>query len=145
MTALEFRFPPEPEHLRALRSQLRDKLAEFGVPEDLADNVLLVTDEIVSNAIEHAEDYRGHSGRLLVRVEPQDGDVLLEFEDPDVPPEVIAELAEALAAKRDNRPPPDSERGRGLFLIAHNVKDLEVKQRDDGGLHLHGRFTEALA
>ena len=45
---MEFQFPPEPEHLRSLRRHLRTKLDELGVNGDVADNMLLVIDEIVT-------------------------------------------------------------------------------------------------
>ena len=141
---VEFKFPPEPKYLRNLRERLRDKLAGLGVAEDTVDNVLLVTDEIVSNAIEHSDGYRAAEVKLIVRLGARGHDILLEFEDPDVPADVVEEIAEALA-NRGERPPLHSERGRGLFLIAQNVDRLEVSARPDGGLRLQGRFQGALA
>ena len=140
---MEFRFPPEPEHLRSLRRHLRTKLDELGVHGDMADSVLLVLDEIVTNAIEHSDPYRDADGHLTVRLCTRDAAVVFDFEDPDVPEPVVRELAAALSAGPGNRPPPDSERGRGLFLIAHHVDGLEITLRDGGGMRLHGRFPDA--
>jgi len=118
-------------------------LEAAGIREDVVDNVLLVADEIVSNAIEHSDGYRAEQGNLVVRLSTADDDVLLEFEDPDVPGDMVDQLSEALAAGTENRPPLDSERGRGLFLIALNVDVLTVRERPGGGLLLLGRFHGA--
>jgi len=137
---LEFRFPPALEHLRSLRRHLRQKLQESHVSVETADSVILVLDEIVTNAIEHADSYRNESGWLLVRLDASGTDVLFEFEDPDVPTDVVDALAATLANSNEDHPPIDNERGRGLFLVALNIDDLKISHRPDGGLHLHGRF-----
>jgi anti-sigma regulatory factor (Ser/Thr protein kinase) len=141
---LEFRFPPELEHLRCLRRHLRTKLDELGVSADAADNVLLVVDEVVTNAIEHSDPYRVANGHLTVKLSTSGNDILLDFEDPDVPETVVRQLAAMLSNGPGNRPPPEFERGRGLFLIAHHVDRLEISLRPKGGMHLHGRFPGAL-
>ncbi len=138
---LEFRFPPALEHLRSLRKHLREKLEESQIAIEVADSVVLVLDEIVTNAIEHAGSYRDESGWLLVRMEASATAVIFEFEDPDVPTEVVDSLATALANSEQTHPPIHNERGRGLFLVALNIDELKVSHRPDGGLHLHGRFN----
>lgn len=140
---LEFRFPPDPEHLRILRQHVRSKLEGLAIEEDTVNNVVLVVDEMVANAIEHADPYRG-SGHLLVRLRASGSDVLLDFEDPDVPADVIEELNTLLAAGAEKRPSPESERGRGLFLMATNIDRLEIVSRPDGGMLLKGRFVDAI-
>lgn len=145
MTApLEFQFPPDPEHLRSLRQHLRSKLNDLGVIGEVADNVVLIIDEIVTNSIEHSDPYR-NDGQLVVRLGTDEKDVTLEFEDPDVPGSVVEELARAIESKIEKQPPPDSERGRGLFLIASHIDSLEISQRARGGLLLRGRFRSERA
>ena len=117
----------------------------MGVSDDRADSMVLVLDEIVTNAIEHGDSYRNSKGWLLLRIEASGRDLLLEFEDPDVPPRVVAQLASAIAAWTDALPPVDSERGRGLFLIARNLDRPEIKPAPGGGLQLRGRFRDVLA
>ena len=141
---LEIEFPPDPGFARTLRGSLRASLSGMGVSEDRLDFVLLVVDEIVNNAIEHSAAYRA-DGKLLLRMTAKGRDVWLNFEDPDVPGEVITELSQVLSGPADDVPPLDSERGRGLFLIAMNVEELEVDQRPQGGMVLRGRFPDALA
>lgn len=142
---LEIEFPADPNVTRTLRQDLRTKLEAMQVAPESLDFVLLVVDEIVNNAIEHSADYRAAKGQLRIRIEPQGQDVMLGFEDPDVPGDVVDELATVLGGGFDDTPPLESERGRGLFLIAFNVQDLRVSRRPDGGMLLQGRFPDALA
>lgn len=137
----EYRFPPEAEQLRAVRRGIGERLENRGCDEDLAGNVALVVDEIVNNAIEHSDEYRAAGAELVLRVTPSGSDVSLEFEDPDVPPDVVEELSQRLQDSLSGGPPPiDNERGRGLFLIAGFVEDLAVGTLGPGGgLQLRGR------
>jgi len=140
-----YRFPPDVEHLRTLRSHLRHKLRLLGVPKDRAETVILVLDEIVTNSIEHAHGYRNSSSCLTLQMRTTGHDLQLDFEDPDVPATVVQKLASALASWGGSRPPLDSERGRGLYLIARNVDRLEIDERPGGGLCLRAGFFGALA
>ncbi|MEM7202357.1 MAG: ATP-binding protein [Planctomycetota bacterium] len=135
---IEFDFPPQPRFLRSLRNQLRHALGERGVAEDTTDVVLLVVDEIVSNAIEHATDYRSGAANLSLRVAAAPERVSVEFVDPEVPDELVAELQQRVADSRNGPPPLDSERGRGLFLITEHFGEVRIDRAADGGLHLRG-------
>ena len=139
--ALEFEFPPEPERLRWLRETLREELQRIAVSSDVANTVVLVVDEIVSNAIEHASSYRD-GGHLMVRLEHGTGRLAMVFEDPDVPGNVVEDLARALEASRGQPPNPLAERGRGLFLVSECMVDPVISPRDGGGLHLRGSFDD---
>lgn len=138
---LEFVFPPDAEHLRTLRHHLRRKLVELAVFGELADSVVLVVDEIVTNAIEHARPYRLGAGQLVLRLERRADRVWLDFEDPDVPATVVQELARVLA-ERAQPVDPAAERGRGLLLVAENVEALRIEEGPRGGMRLHGRFLD---
>lgn len=138
-TPIVFRFPPEVSHLRMLRRTVRDGLQAQGVPSTTIELVVLVLDEVVSNAIEHGHGYRARNEPLSVAVRSNGIEVELDFEDPEAPGEVVSEIADALERSRGKRPPPDSERGRGLYLVADSLADLSVRPAPGGGLHLHGR------
>ena len=136
---LDFRFPAEPDHLRNLRQMLREGLAAMGVDEIVADRVLLVVDEIVSNAIEHGADYRQGEEPLRARVQLLgDQRVFLQFEDRDMPSEALAQLAREVQNTNGAAPTAELERGRGLFLVRELMVDLEVHEMIGGGMLLEG-------
>ena len=146
MTApFEFALPPEPEHLRALRRWMRHKLARVGVDADQVDSAILVVDEMISNAIEHGAVYRRLFEPLVVRMELAGADLLIEFDDPEVPPEVAAQIRRTLSGAKLERPPIDSERGRGMFLVADALRDIQVDGLADGGLRIRGRLPGTCA
>ena len=118
-------------------------LEELAADEQSVNKVVLVIDEMVANAIEHADPYRG-SSELLLRLTQRGQDVALDFEDPDVPADVIAELGAMLATGSERRPPVESERGRGLFLMATGIDQLEVSGRPGGGMRLTGCFPRVV-
>ena len=138
-TPIVFRFPPEASHLRMLRRTVRDGLEAQGVPSATIELVVLVLDEVVSNSIEHGSSYRARHEHLSVSVRSNGIEVELDFEDPEAPRTVVDELADALERSRGKRPPPESERGRGLYLVADSLTELSVRPAKGGGLHLHGR------
>ncbi len=59
---LEFDIPPELSYLRELRRMVRERVCKLGAREERVDRLVLAVDEIVSNSIEHGDDYRinGH-------------------------------------------------------------------------------------
>jgi len=139
---LDYRFPAEPEHLRMFRNMLRDGLVEMGVLEDATERVLLVMDEIVSNAIEHGADYRRGEKPLRVRVQLVGGRRLfLQFHDEDMPTEILAELSREIV-NGSHMPVAELERGRGLFLIREFLSDLQVLELTGGGMLLEGFLRE---
>ena len=89
MEVLEFRLPAKIAHLRVLRRSLRQGLQDMGVAELPLDRLLLVVDEVVSNAIEHGQIYRRSAEPILVQVHRQDRGLLLSIEDADVPAAVV--------------------------------------------------------
>lgn len=136
----EFCFPPEPEHLRAMRRLVRQRLGKDGVGDHAIEMLLLVLDEIVSNAIEHGLTYRKLHDPLLVRVHRNGDAVELEFEDPETPVELVQKLKAVLGTSGIDLPPIANERGRGLFLVAALLQDIRITIRTHGGLRLTGRL-----
>ncbi len=132
------------EHVRTLRHDLRERLLPLGVAENDVDRLLLVVDEIVSNAIEHGRQYRRPDDVLTVRFAVESEHVDLEFVDPAVPGDTVLQIRAILEQCKSGRPPLDSERGRGLFLIGDGLDVIEVRGELDGtGLRLRGRLVRA--
>lgn len=116
----EYRFSPQLANVTLVRHFLADWLHLLGVSGVEGDDLLLVASELCSNAVRAAS---GRPGALALRAIPVDDAVAIEVEDDggglDWPDMVIDEL-----------PDPDSEQGRGLFLV-HALTD-EVRFRRDG-------------
>ncbi|HLU40539.1 MAG TPA: ATP-binding protein [Planctomycetota bacterium] len=139
---LDERFPAEPAALRALRTRVRGALQGLALPGHDAETVLLVVDELVSNAIEHGSAYRSGGTPLRVRLEAAGDDLLLEFADADMPSDQIAAMARAFAATDLELPDLEDERGRGMFLILTALHGIRIEDRSasGGGMLLVGRF-----
>jgi anti-sigma regulatory factor (Ser/Thr protein kinase) len=139
---LDFRFPAEPDHLRVLRRMLRKGLVAMGIAESVTDRVLLVMDEIVSNAIEHGADYRQGEAPLRARVTlVEDDRLFLQFHDEDMPAEILAEVSREIL-NGGYTPVAGLERGRGLFLIREFLSELQVQELSGGGMLLEGFLRE---
>ena len=139
---LDFRFPAEPGHLRVFRRMLREGLAAMGIAEPATERVVLVMDEIVSNAIEHGADYRQGEKPLRARVMlVEDDRLFLQFHDEDMPAEILAAVSDEIL--NGNYPPVAGlERGRGLFLIREFLSELRVQELSGGGMLLEGFLRE---
>ena len=136
---LDFRFPAEPDQLRVLRRLLRKGLAAMGVSEAATDRVLLVVDEVVSNAIEHGAHYRQGEKPLRARVLlGEDRRLFLQFQDEDMPSEIFAEVSRQILNVNGLAPLAELERGRGLFLVRELLSDLQVQELSGGGMLLQG-------
>ena len=140
---LQFSVPPDAAHLRVLRRTVRDRLMQSGVRALTIDLVLLVVDEVVSNAIEHGSSYRARRSPLAIELRLHGIEIEFDFEDPEAPAGLVDELQAALERCRSHLPPPESERGRGLWLVADHLRDLRITRATGGGLHLHGLVSGA--
>ncbi len=139
-----FKLKPRFEQVRSLRHGLRERLEPLGVSEHDVGRLLLVVDEMVSNAIEHGEDYRRPDDLLTVRFAVDVAHVDIEFIDPAVPAATIRDILDLLAQCRNGRPPIHSERGRGLFLINDGLDQLDLSGDPTGtGLRVRGRFLRS--
>jgi len=138
----EFRFGVHADYgeVRTFRCAVRERLETTGLAEAIVDRLVLVLDEIVCNSIEHGHAYRSVKDVLEVRVRLVDGHLDIRFCDPSCPPHVVREIDRLLVKSRQGVS-PDSERGRGLFLIHDGLEDLEVRTGPGGvGLELRGRL-----
>ncbi|MET9503974.1 ATP-binding protein [Streptomyces sp. NPDC006622] len=99
-----FRIPKHRRHVPHARQRVREALAGWGVTAQLADSVVLLANELVTNAVTHC---RVSDAQVKVTLTLLGAEVVLEVSDPD----------------RDRLPRlhhsgPDEERGRGLALVA---------------------------
>jgi anti-sigma regulatory factor (Ser/Thr protein kinase) len=138
---MPLRFPPDPARLREVRRDARARAMDLGATPAVCDAVSLVVDELVNNAIEHGAAYRRRGTELSVVVGAASGRLTVDFVDPEMPEPKVRELARALQEASGGMPTLDSERGRGLFLIAIYMEELRVDIAPGGGLHLHGRLA----
>lgn len=136
----ELRFLPDGAVLREVRADVRRLAASLGAEEAVCDNLALVVDELVNNAIEHGAAYRQQRIELRVRLACDAVRFLIEFHDPEMPDDQVAELAAALAAAGDGMPSLENERGRGLFLLTVYLEGLRAERASGGGLLLRGEI-----
>ena len=115
--------PLEASHLLRARERLRDYLREYCASSDLIDDVVLCIEEACTNAIRHsgARDdmeiaLRFADGRLVALVKDAGRGFDIESFDPCVAPD------------------PARDHGRGLFIIANVMDELEL--RCDAGLEV---------
>ncbi|MGW7822979.1 ATP-binding protein [Streptomyces puniciscabiei] len=110
-SAAAFDLPAQPAAVGTARRVVRDLLTAWGVPGGARDDAVLVTSELVTNALVHAAGERiacrlhGTADQLRIEVEDQDG-------GPTRP-----------AARR---PGADDQHGRGLFLVDALCRDWGV-------------------
>ncbi|MGW2650516.1 ATP-binding protein [Streptomyces sp. NPDC001393] len=109
--AAAFELPGQPAAVGTARRVVEDLLTAWGVPDGPLSDALLVTSELVTNALVHAAGERiacrlhGTADRIRIEVEDQDG-------GPTLP-----------AARC---PAPDEQHGRGLFLVDALSRDWGV-------------------
>ena len=126
--------------MRMLRKALRDQLLKWKLSPNHVDRTLLVVDELVSNAIEHGLAHRTVHDPLTLRARLEGQDLVVGLEDPEVPNAIVQELERTLGSPKAELPELDSERGRGLFLIATWLEKISVHRRAAGGMSIEGRI-----
>ena len=121
---VSFRLPSAPASVSAARAYARESLDAWGTPADVRDDAVLVTSELVTNAVAHAGGtqmvcrLRAGGGRLSVEVEDQ---------------------ARARSFPVPRTPGHDSQNGRGLLLVEALCRQWGVREAPRG----HGRITWA--
>lgn len=131
-------FAPRAGVLRQLRAEVRKVAIALGANERVSDNLALVVDELVNNAIEHGAEYRQRGLDLAVQFQVVGERLRIEFFDPEMPHARVEELARLVTQAMDGMPSLDSERGRGLFLLSVYLQDLQATEAHTGGLKLGG-------
>lgn len=135
-----FTFAPRAGVIKQLRAEVRKLAVAFGAESRVGDNLALVVDELVNNAIEHGAEYRRRGSDLAVQIEVAGEQLRIEFFDPEMPADTVADLAQMLVAAANGMPSLESERGRGLFLLTVYLQDLRAEPATAGGLRLIGHI-----
>jgi PAS domain S-box-containing protein len=128
---LTFSLPLDPARLLRARHRIRDYLYEFGAEPSDVDRVVLAIEEAMTNAVRHS----GSTEELDVSVCFEGADLVAEVKDHGQGFDVSCFDPSAV---------PDlfATGGRGLFLIAHLMDDLELCC--DGGLEVRAVKRDVL-
>ncbi|MFJ8432186.1 ATP-binding protein [Kitasatospora sp. NPDC094019] len=105
--------------VRVARREIRDQLASWGWSGDRVDDLVLITSELVTNAVVHA---CAGDGEVRLHLQEFDGDCRLEVWDPrhDLP-------------LHSRAPRRFSECGRGIDLVRQLAFDFGVVTRKGAG------------
>lgn len=134
MNGKRLQFAASPGVVSKVRDAVRRLVADLGAAESVGDQLALVADELINNAIEHGAVYRRRGEALALEVAvAAAGRLRVEFVDPEMPGELVARLAAHVAEATGGLPALDSERGRGLFLLTVFLQDLRVEAAGVGG------------
>lgn len=133
MNGKRLQFAANPGVVGKVRDAVRRLAADLGAAESVGDQLALVADELINNAIEHGAVYRRRGEALALEVAAAAGRLRVEFVDPEMPGELVARLAAHVAEATGGLPALDSERGRGLFLLTVFLQDLRVEAAGVGG------------
>jgi anti-sigma regulatory factor (Ser/Thr protein kinase) len=143
MNGKRLQFAASPGVVGKVRDAVRRLAADLGAAESVGDQLALVADELINNAIEHGAVYRRRGESLALEVAAAAaGRLRVEFVDPEMPGELVARLAAHVAEATGGLPALDSERGRGLFLLTVFLQDLRVEPAGlAGGLRIVGHVA----
>ncbi|MFO0278231.1 MAG: ATP-binding protein [Planctomycetota bacterium] len=142
MNGKRLQFAANPGVVGKVRDAVRRLAADLGAAESVGDQLALVADELINNAIEHGAVYRRRGAALALEVAAAAGRLRVEFVDPEMPGELVARLAAHVAEATGGLPALDSERGRGLFLLTVFLQDLRVETAGAaGGLRIVGHVA----
>lgn len=129
---LAFRLPLDPARLLRARQRIRDYLHEHGVDPELIEDIVLVTEEAMTNAVRHS----GAHDDLEVCVGFEQGDLVVDVRDRGSGFDV-----EGFDPSR--QPGPLEPCGRGLYLIARLMDQVDLRTGD--GLEVRAVKRDVLA
>ncbi len=129
---------------RMARHLVRQFARTGGLPESELDQLTLVADELLTNAVDHggggaaleeAEHAEPTRMQMLLYVSHDAWEMRVADQGGGDP-----EVVRAMIAPPDGVPDLEDERGRGFFLMAQLVDSLEVRRSEDGlGLEMVAR------
>ncbi len=121
---LHFHLPPEPARLLRARERIRDYLGPLCTDDEAIDDVVFCVTEACANVIRHSGTAEGM-------------DVSVRFSGDAVVADVVdrGQGFDVTAFDLERLPDVTGTGGRGLFLMAHLMDDLELES--DGGVRLH--------
>ncbi|MGW3955893.1 ATP-binding protein [Streptomyces sp. NPDC004752] len=106
-----FDLPATPTSVGAARRAVRALLTRWGTDDEVRDNAVIVTSELVTNAVTHSA-----SERIACRLHSTADRLRIEVEDQN----------RAAALPTPRQPDPDDQSGRGLLLVAALSRDWGV-------------------
>lgn len=145
---LKLDLPAAHSAARMARQLVREFALREGLDDGEVDNLLLVADELLSNAVDHGgggaareeHELEGEVTMQLTLVVRDGGWVLDVADEGGGDPEEVDELLHP-----PGLPDLEDERGRGFFLISGLCQSLSVRRREDGkglvitAVRLHGK------
>ncbi|MGP4049874.1 ATP-binding protein [Streptomyces sp. 2A115] len=123
--ACVFGLPPTPASVGVARRNVRELLSEWGTSRETCDSAVLVTSELVTNALTHTQ-----SEWIVCRLRTAGERLHIEVEDQN----------RGLTLPAPRRPTPDDQGGRGLLLVG--VLSSDWGTRDTA--HRPGRIVWAV-
>jgi serine/threonine-protein kinase RsbW len=125
--ALKFVLTPPigPQGIRSVRKSVSYLMGQWGFTDESRDNIALALSEALNNAREHGsvKDTRIEVTCLLEGL-------VAKLKVEDFGEKDASDATRAFDSK--DIPPPDSERGRGIFLIRSLMDDVEMKCKPGG-------------
>ncbi|MFJ8358291.1 ATP-binding protein [Streptomyces sp. NPDC093984] len=112
-----FDLPAVPAAVGLARTSVRRLLGRWGTGDCTTDNAVLVTSELVTNAVKHTA-----SDRIVCRIRTDGHRLRIEVQDEN--------RGGTLPTRR--RPGPDDQNGRGLTLVGMLSGDWGVREAPDG-------------
>jgi anti-sigma regulatory factor (Ser/Thr protein kinase) len=110
--------------------QLHDKLEalalETGIPQEHLHKVQLAAEEYLTNVFKYAFDQQG-SPHVKVRLQLENGELCLEFEDEGRPFNLLEHPAPDLTVPLDQRPVG----GLGIHMIRQSMDRVEYRRSGD--------------
>ncbi|MGA6219605.1 ATP-binding protein [Streptomyces umbrinus] len=112
-----FGLSPTPASVGVARRNVRELLSEWGASPETCDNAVLVTSELVTNALTHTA-----SEWIVCRLRTAGGRLHIEVEDQN----------RGLTLPAQRSAGPDDQGGRGLMLVGMVSSDWGVKDSANG-------------
>ncbi|MFE6283447.1 ATP-binding protein [Streptomyces sp. NPDC057877] len=117
-----------PRSIRLARLHTRRRLTMWRWPGDI-DDAVLVTSELVANAVRHGR-LPGHELHLGLRTGEGGEDLIVDVSDPILTFPTV-----------DKEPGEDAEFGRGLLVVSQIAAELDWFLRQDAGKTVRARLA----
>jgi len=130
---LRLQIPCERTQLGLLLDSIEQSLLEHGIARELRDDMRLIAEEVVSNAIEHGEDGEPTPRRIAVDIARDDDGLHVEFRDNGKPFDPLDQEPPELDADILDRPIG----GLGVHLVRELARSVRyVREEPYNVLHV---------
>jgi serine/threonine-protein kinase RsbW len=130
---LRLQIPCERTQLGLLLDSIEQSLLEHGIARELRDDMRLIAEEVVSNAIEHGEDGEPTPRRIAVDIARDDDGLHVEFRDNGKPFDPLDQEPPELDADIVDRPIG----GLGVHLVRELARSVRyVREEPYNVLHV---------